>query len=150
MASDPIVVGTDGSMTAQRAVERAGELARALGVDVHVVTAYDSTTAGEWLAASGGVVVTSSLGTLEAAQARAEAIAEAARDQLVALGITVYTHVCTGNAGDALVTIADDRHAQMIVVGNRGMTGARRLLGSVPNRVSHSAHCGVFIVPTAG
>ncbi len=150
MVNDPIVVGTDGSVTATRAVEHAGQLARALGADVHVVTTYDTTTAGERLAAAGGVVVTSSLSTLQEAQARAEAIAEAARAQLEPLGITVYTHVCSGEAAETLVTIADDRRAQMIVVGNRGMSGARRLLGSVPNRVSHSAHCGVLIVPTAG
>ena len=41
-----------------------------------------------------------------------------------------------------------DQGAQMIVVGNRGMAGARRVLGSVPNRVSHQASCGVLIVPT--
>jgi nucleotide-binding universal stress UspA family protein len=47
-----------------------------------------------------------------------------------------------------LVQIADEQDAQMIVVGNRGMTGARRVLGSVPNRVSHHAHCDVLIVTT--
>jgi nucleotide-binding universal stress UspA family protein len=44
--------------------------------------------------------------------------------------------------------IAEAEHAQMIVVGNRGMTGGRRVLGSVPNDVSHYARCGVLIVPT--
>jgi nucleotide-binding universal stress UspA family protein len=45
--------------------------------------------------------------------------------------------------------IADKQGAQMIVVGNRGMTGARRVLGSVPNRASHHARCDVLIVATA-
>jgi nucleotide-binding universal stress UspA family protein len=48
-----------------------------------------------------------------------------------------------------LLQIAEEQHAQMIVVGNRGMTGARRVLGSVPNRVSHRARCDVLIVVTA-
>jgi nucleotide-binding universal stress UspA family protein len=39
--------------------------------------------------------------------------------------------------------------ADMIVVGNRGMSGAKRMLGSVPNKVSHHATCEVLIVPTA-
>jgi nucleotide-binding universal stress UspA family protein len=47
-----------------------------------------------------------------------------------------------------LVRIADEQGAQMIILGNRGMTGARRVLGSVPNRVSHSAPCDVLIVRT--
>jgi nucleotide-binding universal stress UspA family protein len=47
-----------------------------------------------------------------------------------------------------LVRIADEQVAQMIVLGNRGMTGARRVLGSVPNRVSHHAPCDVLIVTT--
>jgi nucleotide-binding universal stress UspA family protein len=47
-----------------------------------------------------------------------------------------------------LVRIADEQGAQMIILGNRGMTGARRVLGSVPNRVSHYAPCDVLIVRT--
>ena len=47
------------------------------------------------------------------------------------------------------MTIAGEEGAQIIVVGNRGMAGARRVLGSVPNRVSHRARCGVLIVPTS-
>jgi nucleotide-binding universal stress UspA family protein len=46
------------------------------------------------------------------------------------------------------VAIADEEGAQMIVVGNRGMTGAKRVLGSVPNYVSHHANCDVVIVRT--
>jgi nucleotide-binding universal stress UspA family protein len=48
-----------------------------------------------------------------------------------------------------LVQIADEQGAQMIVVGNKGMTGARRVLGSVPNHVSHHARCDVLIVSTS-
>jgi nucleotide-binding universal stress UspA family protein len=45
--------------------------------------------------------------------------------------------------------IAESEGAQMIVVGNKGMTGARRVLGSVPNKISHHARCAVLIVPTS-
>ena len=58
------------------------------------------------------------------------------------------THVWPSEPADALVRIADEQQAQMIIVGNRGMAGTGRVLGSVPNRVSHHAHCDVLIVRT--
>ena len=64
-------------------------------------------------------------------------------------GLRSLPHVCEGEPAEALLTIAADQQAQMIVVGNRGMAGARRVLGSVPNRLSHGARCGVLIVPTS-
>ena len=69
-----------------------------------------------------------------------------AQQRLARVGVESETHVWPGEPADALVQIADEQHAQMIIVGNRGMTGARRVLGSVPNRVSHHAHCDVLIV----
>jgi nucleotide-binding universal stress UspA family protein len=146
MSEAPIVAGTDGSASAQLAVDRAGELAQALGAAVHVVSSYAANSSGAWMAAAGGVAI-ADLGD-EHAQAQAQEIVARARQGLEGRGITVQTHVCSGEPAQALVTIADDEHAQMIVVGNRGMTGSRRVLGSVPNRVSHHAHCGVLIVPT--
>ena len=59
------------------------------------------------------------------------------------------THACEGDPAEVLMSIAAEQRAQMIVVGNRGMTGARRVLGSVPNSLSHGARCGVLIVPTS-
>lgn len=145
--TDPIVVGTDGSMRAEGAVDKAGELALALGAVVHIVSSYGPVTAGVALAAAGGVPIPDQLAD-EDAKARADQIVGRARDRLAARGVDVRTHVCAGDPARALVTIADDESAQMIIVGNRGMTGARRMLGSVPNSVSHSARCGVLIVPT--
>jgi nucleotide-binding universal stress UspA family protein len=147
MSGDPIVVGTDGSSTAERAVNKAGELARDLQATLHVVSSYVSTSVGALMAASGGIAV-AELVTAEQAQARAEAILERDRKRLAAEGVSVRTHVCSGEAAQALIQIAEQEQAQMIVVGNRGMTGTRRVLGSVPNRVSHHAGCAVLIVPT--
>jgi nucleotide-binding universal stress UspA family protein len=158
MSSEPIVVGTDGSQTAQVAVEKAGELARSLGAKVHVVNSYKPAPGGVgWAAAAGGVPIAGLTATeheritseREKERARAEQIVTRARDHLTRLGVEASAHVCSGEPADALITIADAEGAQMIVVGNRGMTGARRVLGSVPNRVSHQAHCGVLIVPTS-
>ncbi len=54
-----------------------------------------------------------------------------------------------GDPADAILKVAEDVEADLIVVGNKGMTGARRfLLGSVPNKVSHHAPCSVFIART--
>lgn len=148
MSSDPIVVGTDGSATADLAVTKAGELARALGAPLHVVTAYSSHSAGAWMSGAAGVAVLDVADDEHARQA-AHAVVDRARGRLQQEGVAVATHVCEGEPAEALLTIAADQQAQMIVVGNRGMVGARRVLGSVPNRVSHRARCGVLIVPTS-
>jgi nucleotide-binding universal stress UspA family protein len=128
MSSDPIVAGTDGSASAELAVDRAGELARALGAPVHVVTV---------LAAA-------------SATGAADKIVADSRERLETRGVTVQTHVRSGDPAAELIKLAQAERAQMIVLGNRGMTGgpARRILGSVPNDVSHHAHCDVLIVPT--
>ncbi len=57
-------------------------------------------------------------------------------------------HAVTGDPADALVRVADREGADLIVVGNKGMKGARRVLGSVPNSVAHRATCSVLILPT--
>ncbi len=145
MAAQPIVVGTDGSPTADIAVEKAGELALALGATVHVVSSYAPT--GSWMASTGGIAV-AELVSLEAAQALAEQVVARAGVRLADSGVEVRSHVCSGEPAQALIAVANEEHAQMIVVGNRGMTGARRVLGSVPNRVSHHAACNVLIVST--
>jgi nucleotide-binding universal stress UspA family protein len=148
MTSEPIVAGTDGSRTAELAVEKAGELARALGVTVHVVSSYSAAGApGAWMAAATGVAVVDVLPDQQARERAEEIVARAGR-RLSELGVEALTHVSDADPADALITVAGDVKAQMIVVGNRGMSGARRMLGSVPNRVSHHAKCGVLIVPT--
>jgi nucleotide-binding universal stress UspA family protein len=130
----PIVAGTDGEPRAELAVDKAGELAKALGVPVHVVCVASAIYGKDWPAAI-----------------TAEHVVDAAADRLRGRGITVHTHVSRGQKGQAaleLVAVAEDEQAQMIVVGNKGMTGIGRLLGSVPNRLSHLARCDVLIVPT--
>jgi nucleotide-binding universal stress UspA family protein len=80
---------------------------------------------------------------------RAQHSVDRAQQRLAGFGVESETHVWPGEPADALMQIADEHAAQMIIVGNRGMTGARRVLGSVPNRVSHHARCDVLIVATA-
>jgi nucleotide-binding universal stress UspA family protein len=78
------------------------------------------------------------------------AVLENAREQAVAGGCAeVETYSRQGDAADAIVDIAEEQGCDLIVVGNKGMTGAKRfLLGSVPNKISHHAPCSVLIVRT--
>ncbi len=142
-----IVAGTDGSPTAEQAVDRAGKLALALGATVHVVISYRDPAAGSWVAAASGFAVGDSFSD-EEVKAEAERIVARSRDRLASAGVDAKAHVCSGDPAQALISVAADQDADMIVVGNRGMNGARRVLGSVPNKVSHNAKCGVLIVPT--
>jgi nucleotide-binding universal stress UspA family protein len=144
MPNDPIIAGTDGSQTAERALDRAAQIASAIGATLHIVTSYSNS--GAWMAAAAGVPVAATPD--HEARDEADAMVSRAAQRFAGAGIEVRTHVCSGDAADALMTIADDQGAQMIVVGNRGMSGARRVLGSVPNRISHHARCAVLIVPT--
>jgi nucleotide-binding universal stress UspA family protein len=61
----------------------------------------------------------------------------------------VVPHAKTTDAADAILEVADEVGADLIVVGNKGMKGARRVLGSIPNSISHSARCSVLIVQTS-
>jgi nucleotide-binding universal stress UspA family protein len=143
-----IVVGTDGSETAREAVSQAVELAGRLGATVHLVSAYepvsglrlrdepaaDAATGSEWAVHQRGEVDA----TLEAAAAVARRA-----------GVPVAVYARQGDAADAILDVAEERDADLVIIGNKGLTGAKRfLLGSVPNRVSHYAPCSVMIIRT--
>jgi nucleotide-binding universal stress UspA family protein len=131
----PIVVGTDGSQTAQKAVREAGELAARVGASVHIVSA---TWRAQPVSANG-----------QPASGAAAVLSEAAA-VVRARGVQVETHARTGEPADAILEVAEEQHAGLIVVGNRGMGGSRRyLLGDVPNKVSHHAPCNVLILRTS-
>jgi nucleotide-binding universal stress UspA family protein len=142
-----IVVGTDGSQRAEKAVERAGQLAGALGVVVHIVSAHSKGPDGMYMAGA-GEFGDAEVFVEDEKRVRAQHYVERARGRLTDLGVTSEGHIWRGDPAEALVRIAEEQSAQLIVVGNRGMTGARRVLGSVPNSVSHHAPCDVLIVST--
>lgn len=149
MARGPIVVGTDGSERAERAVDRAGELAKSLAVNVHVVSSYKEDFSPSIGPGARGVPVPVAQVRGEGEQrSRAQHYVARAQQRLARDGVESETHVWPGEPAEALVQLADEQGAQMIIVGNRGMAGARRVLGSVPNRVSHHASCDVLIVAT--
>lgn len=145
-----IVVGTDGSQTATRAVRRAVDLAREGGGTLHLVTAHEpvSVTRIQRQLAE----VPDELRAIAAIQDEAEQQLERVADELRAEhGVEVRTHALEGEPADAILRIAEQYRADLIVVGNKGMQGARRfLLGSVPNKVSHHAPCDLLIVRTVG
>jgi nucleotide-binding universal stress UspA family protein len=79
----------------------------------------------------------------------AEVALQEASDVAATAGVETRRHPIEGDPADAIVSIAERQRADLIVVGNKGMTGtARFLLGSVPNKVSHHAPCSVLIVRT--
>jgi nucleotide-binding universal stress UspA family protein len=142
-----IVVGTDGSETARHAVHEATELAKKTGASLDVVSAYEpvptSRLREERMEAPEDIAHT--VGPREDVDA---ALAEAAQEVEQA-GVTVRTFARQGEPADAILDVAEEEGADLIVVGNKGMTGAKRfLLGSVPNKVSHHAPCSVLIVRT--
>ncbi|HXD66199.1 MAG TPA: universal stress protein [Solirubrobacteraceae bacterium] len=143
---DSIVVGTDGSETAKQAVSEAVRLAKALSAPVHVVSAYQPMHARVSGAPEGAAKVWQPLPDDEVERILAEAVAG-----VRIAGLEVTSHPVRKDPADALIDVADEVGASMIVVGSKGMHGARRLaLGNVPNKVSHHARCNVLIVATDG
>lgn len=141
--TDTIVVGTDGSETAERALAEAGRIAKALDAELHVVTAFHSEHTKISGAPEGAVKVWQ-----PAHDARAQNILDEAQASLRFAGVETQGHAVQRDPADALLEVAETVGATMIVVGNRGMSGVRRALGSVPNSVSHRADCSVLIVQT--
>jgi nucleotide-binding universal stress UspA family protein len=142
-----IVVGTDGSETAGKAVREAIELARAVGASVDVVSAYEPVPDQRLRAEARQAP--EDLQWMVNPREDVDATLRAAADQVEAAGVAVRTYAREGDPADAILDVAEERGADLIVVGNKGMTGAKRfLLGSVPNKVSHHAPCSVLIIRT--
>jgi nucleotide-binding universal stress UspA family protein len=140
-----IVVGTDGSETAGVALRRAIELAGLTGAKLHVVSAYEPAPAR----VGGNQPVAEASEWSVGSDFKVDAVLERARAEARGGGVELEVHAPKGDASDALIEAANDYDADLIVLGNRGMRGARRVLGSVPNKVSHRAPCDVLIVHTA-
>jgi nucleotide-binding universal stress UspA family protein len=142
-----IVVGTDGSDTAKEAVRQATELAKALGASVHLVSAYEPI--GEGRLREERQQVPDDMQWMVNPREDVDATLKDAGSEIAEAGIQVETYAREGDPADAILDVAEEKNADLIVVGNKGMTGARRfLLGSVPNKVSHHAPCNVMIVRT--
>ncbi len=143
-----IVVGTDGSETATEAVRQAAELAAQLGARMLIVSAYEPIS-DERLRETAGEVPRD-LQWIINPRGDVDATLHAAAVLSGEHGVETQTFARQGDPADAILDVAEEQSADLIVVGNKGMTGAKRfLLGSVPNRVSHHAPCSVLVIRTS-
>jgi nucleotide-binding universal stress UspA family protein len=142
-----IVVGTDGSDTAKVAVEQATDLAKKVGARVDLVSAYEPVPASRLREER--QEVPSDIAHTVSPSEDVEALLSETAAGVQKHGIEVDTFARQGDPADAILDVAEEQKADLIIVGNKGMTGAKRfLLGSVPNKVSHHAPCSVLIVRT--
>ena len=142
-----IVVGTDGSETARKAVREAVELAKSVGASLDIVSAYEPVSNQRLREESRQAP--EDLQWMVNPREDVEATLRDASERVDAAGVKVNTYAREGDPADAILDVAEERGADLIVVGNKGMTGAKRfLLGSVPNKVSHHAPCSVLIIRT--
>jgi nucleotide-binding universal stress UspA family protein len=145
-----IVVGTDGSGPAATAVDTAVALAALTGATLHIVHGHKLSSAYHLAAAVEVGVVPDIVESNQAIVAESERICGDAVTKAAAGGVQAEAHCVAGDAADALIRVATDAKADLIVVGNRGMAGARRfVLGSVPNKVSHHCPSSLLIVDTS-
>jgi nucleotide-binding universal stress UspA family protein len=128
-----IAVATDGSDTAQQAVDAAFEMARRFDAAVLILTAYRAEVSGGDGWASGSAT-------------QAERVLAAAEEAAAELGLAHSSAMLEGDPGEVVVALAERHGADLLVVGSMGMH--RRVLGSVPNTVTHKASCSVFLVKT--
>jgi nucleotide-binding universal stress UspA family protein len=144
---DRIVVGTDGSETATEAVKTAVELAKLSDAKLEIVSAYEPVPQSRLREEGEGISgdVSHAINPREDVQFVLDKAAGVAKQAKV----DVVTHPREGDPADAILDVAEENDADLVLVGNKGMTGARRfLLGSVPNKISHHAPCDVWIVKT--
>src|SRR3954464_3012658 len=133
---DRIVVGTDGSETANEAVRQATELAKSVGASIDLVSAYEPVSSARLREEA--QQVPKDLEWMVNPREDVDATLETAAEKIKEAGVDVQIFAREGDPADAILDVAEEGGAGLIVVGNKGMTGAKRfLLGSGPNKVSH-------------
>jgi len=137
-----IVVGADDSQTARQAVIAAVEVAQISGASLIIVTAYDPKS----VRLQDLPVDLRLSTTVHPADQLLRTLAALGQER----GLRVSVEAVTGSPVDAVVRVAELANADLIVVGNKGMRGARRVLGSIPNSIAHLAPCSVLLVDTEG
>ena len=147
MAYRNVVVGTDGSATAEEAVRHAAHLAKAFGARLTIVTAYAPLPTSPTDVSEVPEELLWRITSSAAADERAESAQRIAKE----LGVKdVRRRTSSGDPATAIVEVAEDTGGDLIVVGSKGMSSPSRfVLGSVPNKVSHHTPCDVMIVHTA-
>jgi nucleotide-binding universal stress UspA family protein len=138
---ETVVVGADGSPTAGKAFQYALELVKVSGGTLHIVLAYKRSATG-----TGGLPDEFIDGV--DAGSRASSMLDDLASRARAVGVKAATHALNEDPAEGIVEVATQEEADLIVVGNKGMQGVRRVLGSVPNAVAHKAPCSILIVQT--
>jgi len=142
-----IVVGTDGSETANEAVRQAVELASQVGAKLEIVSAFQPVSTARLR--EEGRHAPPDVEWMVNHREDVDNTLEEAADNARGAGVDVMVFARQGDPADAILDVAEETGADLIVVGNKGMTGAKRfLLGSVPNKISHHAPCSVLIIRT--
>jgi nucleotide-binding universal stress UspA family protein len=136
-----VVVGADESSTAREAVMIAADVAQSGGAVLHIVTAYDPKSVR-----ADDLPEELRFSAMHPAEALLRRLSVLVKER----GLEPVVHAAEGDPVDAIVAVAESVDADLIVVGNRGMKGVRRVLGSVPNSVAHKAPCSVLIADTTG
>lgn len=138
-----IVVGTDGTDRSLIAVDHAARLAAAFAAELHIVAAASPTADADRSPAS----MSASIARRSAASAKTAA--RIGHDATKRHGVRVFEHPQVGEAASVLIAVADQIDADLIVVGNKSMTGRmRKFTGSVPSRLAHQSSRPLLIVHT--
>jgi nucleotide-binding universal stress UspA family protein len=139
-----VAVGTDGSDTAGKAVDFAIDMAEKYGARLVIASSYTPVTedrlAKEQVDAPQEIQW--AINPMEDVEATLRDVEEKAQER----GLKTLADARQGDPADVLCAVADEHDADVLVVGSKGMH--RKLLGSVPNTVSHNAPCSVVIVKT--
>jgi nucleotide-binding universal stress UspA family protein len=138
---ETVIVGADDSTTAREAVMVAAEIAQLHGGTLHIVTVYDPKSIQ--------IQELPEEFRYSRLTSPADMLLEGLSRIVEQRGLKPMVHAATGNPADAIVRIAEREKADLVVVGNKGMKGVRRVLGSVPNSIAHDAPCSVLIVDTS-
>lgn len=149
-----IVTGVDSSQTALSAAHKAAELAQGLGAELHVFSAY-RTSAGDsmWSAKAAGTSISTSPAYEQLTNSQATAAAQTAEAVAVVLqesypDVTIVSSAVKGAPAEVLLTQSSALGADIIVVGNKRVQGASRVLGSIALKVASEAKCDLHIVNT--
>jgi nucleotide-binding universal stress UspA family protein len=140
-----VAVGTDGSDTAAIAVDAALDLAERFGATLVVLSAYTGQPGRSGMPRLSGGASSDHEWASNSAQ-QAERILADIQERATGRGLQCKSDLGQGDPGEVLVQLADRHGADVLVVGNKGMH--RRVLGSVPNTVTHRASCSVYVVKT--
>lgn len=118
-----VLVGTDGSRTATRAVDRAVEVAEAHGAKLTILSAgHDG---------------------------KAQSVVDTEVARLASADLELEGRTASGDPAHALVDVARQGDYDLLVVGNKGLVGIRRVLPSVPSKVTHHLPCSMLVVKTS-